>query len=321
MIPRRLARQTCLLVGVLMCVLTAAAANGASEEQAVSAFAREVFKVGRILNIAHAGASSLAPQNTMAAGRKAFDAGADVWGVDVQLTADGVFVLMHDDTLDRTTNVEDLFPIREPWRVNEFTFEEVRSLDAGSWFVHEDPFEQIEEGNVSAAELAAYVGEPVPPLREALAFVSDCQWLIDIEVKPMEASVREAAARRLVDLIRETGTESRVLVSSFDHAFLIEVMTIDPFLATGALTIFAPLNTVDTLSAMGVDVYLPSPVGFTADLLEQLAERRIHVFVWTYNTQSQLEFIMGHSGITGIYTDFPQRLGPLLAETEETEAP
>ena len=321
MIPRRLARQTRLLVGVLTFLLTAAAADGVSEEQAVSAFARERYEVGRILNIAHAGASSLAPQNTMAAGRKAFDTGADVWGVDVQLTADGVFVLMHDDTLDRTTNVEDLFPIRAPWRVNEFTFEEVRSLDAGSWFVQEDPFEQIKEGYISAAELAAYAGEAVPSLREALAFVFDCQWLIDIEVKPMEASAREAAARRLVDLIRETGTESRVLVSSFDHAFLIEVMTIDSFLATGALTIFAPLNTVDTLSAMGVDVYLPSPVGFTADLLEQLAERRIHVFVWTYNTQSQLEFIMGHSGITGIYTDFPQRLGPLLAETEETEAP
>jgi len=319
--PRHVARRSLLLLGILACVLTTAATDGESGAQAVSVFSRERYEVGRILNIAHAGASSIAPQNTMAAGQKAFDVGADIWGVDVRLTADDLFVLMHDDTLDRTTNVEDLFPTRAPWRVNEFTFEEVRSLDAGSWFVREDPFEQIEEGNVSAAKQVAYIGEPVPSLREALAFVADCQWLIDIEVKSMDASVREVAARRIVDLIRETGTESRVLVSSFDHEFLREVKALGSSISTGVLTVFPLLDVAKTLDAMGADVYLPSPVGFIDDLLEQLAEQRIHVFLWTYNSPSQLEYVMGLEGVTGIYTDFPQRLRPMLDETEETEEP
>ena len=82
--------------------------------------------------------TSIAPQNTLAAGRAAFAIGADVWGVDVRRTADGVFVLMHDATLERTTNVEEVFPDRAPWPVDAFTLDEIRRLDAGSWFVDKD---------------------------------------------------------------------------------------------------------------------------------------------------------------------------------------
>jgi len=273
-----------------------------------------------ILNIAHAGASSLAPQNTIAAGQKALEAGADVWGIDVRSTRDGVLVLMHDETLERTTDVEEVFPERAPWRVADFTLEEIRRLDAGSWFATEDPFGQIEAGSLSTAALHAYVGEPIPTLHEALEFVTAHEWRVDVELKPPDEKGREAVARRLVDLIRETETATRVLVSSFDHDLLREVKRLDPTIPVGALVVFAPLNPVQYLEELQVEVYLPSVVGFTPELLEQLEERGIKVFVWTYNTREQLKHALGLPGVDGIYTDFPQRLTPMLVEWRDGEA-
>lgn len=273
-----------------------------------------------VLNIAHAGASSLAPQNTLAAGRLAFDLGADVWGVDVRLTADGVFVLMHDETLDRTTDVEEVFPTRSPWAIADFTLDEVRRLDAGSWFVHEDPFGEIAAGNVSASELYAYVGAPVPTLREALELVAEHRWLIDIEVKPSSAFDPEATASRLLDLIEETGIAHRIMVSSFDHDLLRAIKEIDSSIPIGVLSIFAPLNPIAYLNDLGADVYLPSLVGFTDALLEQLREEGIRVHVWTYNAEDQLERLARMPGVAGIYTDYPQRLERVLERLSRDES-
>ena len=272
-----------------------------------------------ILNVAHAGASSLAPQNTIAAGRTALAVGADVWGVDVRVTRDGALILMHDETLDRTTDVEDRFPSRAPWRVADFTLDEILTLDAGSWFVEADPFDQIAEGIVSDDALASYVGEPVPTLRDALEFVAAENWLIDIEIKAPSEDRRRAVAERLLVLIEETETLDRVLVSSFDHKFLRELRALEPAVLCGALVIFQPLDPLRYLLALGVDVYLPSPVGFTDALLIELEAEGIQVIVWTYNTPEQLEYAVELPGVDGIYTDFPQRLAPLLeARREET---
>ena len=69
----------------------------------------------KMLNIAHRGARSLAPENTLAAARKALGCGADMWELDVGMTADGVLILIHDNTLTRTSNVLEIFPERTPW--------------------------------------------------------------------------------------------------------------------------------------------------------------------------------------------------------------
>ncbi|MEM5790386.1 MAG: glycerophosphodiester phosphodiesterase family protein, partial [Syntrophobacteraceae bacterium] len=72
-----------------------------------------------LLNIAHRGARSLAPENTLAAARKALMLGAHMWELDVRLSRDGHLVVIHDATLDRTSNAAELFPDRAPWRVEE----------------------------------------------------------------------------------------------------------------------------------------------------------------------------------------------------------
>ena len=126
-----------------------------------------------VLNIAHRGARSLAPENTLAAARKALEIGADLWETDVSVTTDGQLILMHDDTLDRTTDAPIRFPGRSPWTVSAFTLAEIRDLDAGSWFVETDPFDQIAAGAVTPGEQAAYRGERVPTLRRALEVLNN----------------------------------------------------------------------------------------------------------------------------------------------------
>ena len=272
----------------------------------------------RVLIIAHAGASSIAPQNTLVAGEVALALGADVWGIDVRVTRDGHLVLMHDETLDRTTNVDDVFPDRAPWHVADFTLEDVRRLDAGSWFTEIDPFGEIASSAVSPEDVGAFAGEPVPTLEEALKFVSEANWLIDIEVKPLPAEARNAVAARLSELIAVTKTERQVLVSSFDHDFLRAFRTVAPTVPIGVLALLPPHDLIETLNEIEADAYLPSVVGFTPSLLEELEAAGLHVILWTYNTVDSLEYALGLPGVDGIYTDFPQRLVPLLGSVEST---
>ena len=275
-------------------------------------FLRGAQRPRPMLNIAHAGASSLAPQNTLIAGWKALQVGADLWGIDTRLTKDGVFVLMHDETLDRTTNVEEVFPERAPWRVDEFTVSELKLLDAGSWFVAADPFDQIELGQVLQAGLCSYEGEGIPTLKEALEFVREHDWRIDVEVKTTDNAPDAVIAQKLVTLIVGTGTEARVLVSSFDHQLLREVKRLDPRIPIAVLVLVAPWDPVSYLEELGADVYAPSPVGFTSGLVARLGALGFGVHIWTYNDVSQLEHFVVMEGVSGIYTDFPQRLEPIL---------
>ena len=267
-----------------------------------------------VLNIAHAGASSLAPQNTLAAGQKALQVGADLWGIDVRLTKDGVFVLMHDKSLERTTNVVEVFPERSSWLVKDFTLAELKKLDAGSWFIEADPFKQIKEGNVSIEDQQSYIGEKIPTLREVLEFTQKNDWRIDIEVKPMDYLPREEIAGKLVSLIKEVKMEDRVMVSSFDHDLLKAVKRLGPEVPIAALVIFAPWEPAQYLEDLGADAYDPSPVGFTASLATKLGGLGYGVYIWTYNQEDQLRHFAAMEGVRGIYTDFPQLLAPILDE-------
>ena len=267
-----------------------------------------------VLNIAHAGAASIAPQNTIIAGEKALAAGADLWGIDTRLTKDGVFILMHDKTLTRTTNAKEVFPDRSPWKVKDFTLAEIEQLDAGSWFVRDDPFGQIAAGSVPAEDQRAYVGVKVPTLRDALLFTRERNWRMDIEVKPMDYATAEEIAGKLVALIHATGMEDRAMVSSFDSKILREVKGIDPRIPTAALVILPPLDAASFLAKLGADGYEPSVVAFSSKLAEELASQGYGVYVWTYNDQEKLRSLAQTAGVSGIYTDFPQRLHAILAE-------
>jgi glycerophosphoryl diester phosphodiesterase len=114
--------------------------------------------------VAHRGASAYAPEHTLAAYRLAIEMGADFVEQDLAVTRDGILICLHDASLERTTNVEELFPnrvstqtiegkTRKAWLANDFTLAEIKTLDAGSWFDRK------------------FAGERVPTFDEAIALI------------------------------------------------------------------------------------------------------------------------------------------------------
>ena len=157
----------------------------------------------------------------------AWEAGADAWELDVHLTRDGVPIVIHDESLLRTTDVDVRFACdaraSDGFRVSDFDFDEVRSLDAGSWFVGADarPRSAREFGTLAGLEPSQVEqfksGRVViPTLSEALAFTREHDWLVNVEIKSFPERPRESV-EPILRGIAETGTSSRVLISGFDH--------------------------------------------------------------------------------------------------------
>jgi glycerophosphoryl diester phosphodiesterase len=138
------------------------------------------------LLIAHRGASMLAPENTHASAQLAANLGVFGLETDVQVSLDGGLFLMHDDTLSRTTNVARLFPGREQEPASDFTLEEVNQLNAGTWFVEQDPFHAIRDGLVTPAQEAEYRQQRVPMLEDWLDIVrlNELIFIFDLKAPP-----------------------------------------------------------------------------------------------------------------------------------------
>lgn len=259
------------------------------------------------LNIAHRGARSLAPENTLASARKALESGADMWELDVAVTADGELVVLHDDTLERTSNASDVYPDRRPWAVNTFTLAELRKLDFGSWYNQKDPFKQIAAGTVTNEMRQSYVGEKIPTLREALTFTRDNHWRVNVEIKdatglPGDKDVVE----KVVSLINELDMADRVIISSFNHSYLTRVKAADKAIATAALVERPVTDPVALVRSLGAQGYNPPSVMRPEDI-PAIRQSGVDVYVWTINDPAAMHALIENRA-TGIITDFPQLL-------------
>lgn len=267
------------------------------------------------LVIAHRGARSLAPENTLAAARAAWEVGADGWELDVQLTRDGQIVLMHDESLARTTDARHVFPDRSPWKVGDLSLEEIRMLDAGSWFVHEDPFGTIRSGEVAAERGALYSGEPVPTLREALLLSKELGLWVNIELKGAPLSSLSPGRKALVDgvvaLVRELEVE-RVLLSSFDHEMIRYAKALGPEIPGALLVLSVNIDPVVYLRGVGADALNSRFTAYDPVWAAALRDAGFGVFVWTVNETADLLRFSLEPSVSGIITDWPQRLRALL---------
>ncbi|MEW6216749.1 MAG: glycerophosphodiester phosphodiesterase family protein [Candidatus Bipolaricaulota bacterium] len=281
-----------------------------------AASAAEGGSVTKVLVIAHRGARSVAPENTLAAARRAAELGADGWELDVQLTKDGELILIHDVELNRTTNVREVFPERAPWRVADFTLDEIGKLDAGSWFVVEDPFGTLRSGEVSVEEARAYVGERIPTLREALLLTDELDLWVNIELKGTPYAPLSASGRSMVDgvvtLIRELGHLDRVLVSSFDHERIRYMKQVAPDIPAALLVLSVPFDPLPYLRELGADALNPRATAYSRETARRLREAGYGIHVWTVNDPDDLARFAREPFVTGIITDWPQRLRALL---------
>ena len=188
------------------------------------------------LVVAHRGARGHAPENTLTAAALGYAVQADLWELDANYTKDGKLVVMHDDTLVRTTDVETAFPGRPSYRVCDFTLDEIKSLDAGSWYAGRDQFGRVAAGEIDADTLKSFDGLTVPTLEEALAFTKDNGWYVNVEIKNHSHLIgHETVTKDVLDLIRRLDMVEQVIISSFQHRYLEECRVLCPEMATGAL--------------------------------------------------------------------------------------
>ncbi len=263
--------------------------------------------------IGHRGAASLAPENTLVSAGRALAAGADMWELDVSLTADGQLIVLHDDTLARTTNAPALFPDRAPWPLPHFTLAEVKQLDAGSWFVETDPFGTIAGGVVSPAAAAALQGEPVPTLREALAWTKARGWRVNVEIKELPPGQRGfPIVPAVVELIEALDMVEQVLLSSFASAYLHQAQQLNPTLATAALLDVGQ----DWPAELPFDAVHPFYAGLEAGPVRAARQAGLGVNPWTVNEPAEMRRLV-ELGVSGFITDFPQALA--LSEGAERD--
>ncbi len=270
-------------------------------------FPREPLKI-----IAHRGARSIAPENTVAAAQKGLEAGADGWELDVAMSSDGVLVLLHDDTLDRTSNAFQVFPDRLPWNVYTFSMADLNQLDFGSWFIEKDPFKQITAGNVPTSDIESFKDLRISTLEEALRFTLENNWWVNVEIKDATGTIADKViVPKIVALIEELQMKDHVIISSFNHEYLRQVRSLSPDLAIGVLMSGPVMDPVALMRELDAQAYHPSYKITDPKQVRLLRKAGYDVNVWTVNEEKEMLALI-EMGVTGIFTDYPQRLKPII---------
>ncbi|MFI6575000.1 glycerophosphodiester phosphodiesterase [Nocardiopsis sp. NPDC050513] len=245
-----------------------------------------------LIAVAHRGASGHAPENTLAAIDRAHELGAVTVEVDVQLTADGEPVVLHDTTLERTTDVEDVFPDRAPYRVADFTMEEIRRLDAGSWYD------------------AEFAGEPVPTLGEVLDRMEEhgLNLLLELKEPALYPGLERAVADELEDRrghwFRRTPPwrPRRLVVQSFDWESVRESKDLLPSVPHGLLGVVPEDRIAEYDWAHMIN---PNHRRVDADYVERVHDAGLEIMPYTINDRAVMDAVL-ELGVDGFITDYPE---------------
>jgi glycerophosphoryl diester phosphodiesterase len=238
---------------------------------------------------AHRGARSEAPENTMPAFLRAFEVGADGVEFDVQLSSDGQPVVIHDETLERTTNGRG--------RVCDHTFAELRSLDASAGF----------DGFADAR---------IPHLDEVLTAAAEAGCRVNVELK--NSVIDYPGLEEIVlDALARTGTADRAVLSSFSEvsvARLVELTDIEVGLIFEVNELLrAPWKVAAGLGARALH---PPRARATAHLLRKASEAGLAVRVWTVNGRRPLQRL-ARQGASGVFSDVPEQAREWLDPTAQ----
>ena len=240
----------------------------------------------RVVSIAHRGASGHAPEHTFAAYDLALEMGADYIEQDLQLTADGVLVAMHDETLERTAG--------RPGRVDEHTLAELSELDVGSWFA------------------PRFAAERIPTLEAILRrYGHGARYYIETKA-PETADRMEERLLALLErhgLIEPAEQRRQVLIQSFSPASLRRIHAANPrlpliqlFRDRGSEAIREQLPEVREY-AFGIG---PARRSVDGALIEAAHALGLHVHPWTVDKPAELETLLG-LGADGVFSNHPDR--------------
>ncbi|WP_328428490.1 glycerophosphodiester phosphodiesterase [Streptomyces sp. NBC_00443] len=252
--------------------------------------------------IAHRGASAYAPENTLAAVDKAAELGISWVENDVQRTKDGALVVLHDDNLKRTTDVEQVFPNRAPWKVKDFTAAEIARLDAGSWFG------------------PAHAGARVPTLEQFMDRVElhHQKLLLEIKNPDLYPGIEQQTLKALDNEgWLDAPHLSRLIVQSFSADSVRTVHELKPVVKTGFLGTppVADLSWYATFADQINPSYTSISTGYvdSVQAFEGPHGRPLGVFTWTVNDADTARLVAGY-GVDGIITNSPDVVRDALPE-------
>lgn len=231
------------------------------------------------LNLAHRGFSSKYPENTMKAFIKSVEEGyCHGIELDVQLSKDNVPLILHDETLDRTTNGTGF--------LKDFTYADLRKLDAGQ-------------------------GEKIPSLEEFLEFAKDSNIYINLELKNSIINY-ENLENIVLDNIYKFGLKEKVIISSFNHLSMMKIKDLDKSIKTGLLYDCWLNNPADYCLSCGADALHPHYSSILdKKYLQSILNRNISVNCYTVNDEEDMLKLID-LGVSSIITNNPDKLNQLL---------
>jgi glycerophosphoryl diester phosphodiesterase len=228
---------------------------------------------------AHRGASAIAPENTIAAFRAAAEAGAKWVELDVALSADDTLVVIHDDSVDRTSSGKG--------SLGALTAQQIGALDGGAWF---DP---------------RYEGERIPTLAETIKALGELGLSANVEIKqhPHHKSLDQLVRAVQAEIARRAPS-TQIMISSFDAECLKAMHRLEPELEMAMLWVEVPADWEAVLASIPATTIHMHYKAVSIGLLEHMRERGIKVRVWTCNDPVELVSFWS-AGLTGVITDNP----------------
>jgi len=247
-----------------------------------------------INNIAHRGARLLAPENTLEAAQIAHESGASMWELDVQYSADKKLIIIHDETLERTTNVHlfSEFNSKYPWRVCDFTSEELQKLNFGHTF-----------NKASSQKPSKHY--KVPFLNKAIHLSKKIGIDMNIEIKDISGHPgHNNIAKHIYTTVKRNSYLPHVLFSSFNIEYLFQIRNIDRNAHIALLKDRSDKEIFYLLDKLNAQAYHPYWRIVDQSMIDLLHHKQTKVNLWTVNNKNDmLRFIK--MGVDGIITDDP----------------
>ena len=233
----------------------------------------------------HRGASAHAPENTLEAFALSMEMGADGFELDVHMSKDGELVVIHDETVDRTTD--------------------------GTGFVRNLTLQQLKELDASAS-MEGFRNCRIPTLREVFTLVQDTDHIVNVEIKTDECDY-PGIEEKCLALAKEMGVEDKVIYSSFNHHTLIKMRQLKPDVKLGMLFgdimvkpwEYAKQLDVEYLHPMKMNIYVP-------DFAKDATAARYGINMWTINDKETISYCLEQN--VGIITNYPDVAVALRAE-------
>lgn len=226
---------------------------------------------------AHRGASAYAPENTLESFKLALNQGADGIELDVQLSKDGELVVIHDETINRTSNATGF--------VKDYTLEELKAFN-------------FNYGNSN------YKNVKIPTLREVYELLKPTNLFINVEVKT-GIIFYEGIEEKVLNLAKEMDMEERIIYSSFNHYTIKKIKELNNNVLTGLLYCDGWIGVLEYAKKLGVTALHPCGYNLQYEnLIEECKKEKMLLHVWTVNDEKDMKFLY-ENNIDAIITNYP----------------